>query len=489
MSSLQNDVMSITNLLTDDQSVDLQYSSRNLSTLLPLPFQGASVTFDLLSLDREWTEWNNAWLALPITITPQANAFSPSPVVAFKASILSMIRGFEVKTSGGQTVCSETNGATTFASHLRMMLQNNNDWSLGTAPSLMYSKDRAPPGVPSGLFSKGNIQNPKTAKYTAAPDDTTNADNPVCNLGFMERNAALLDSTFGLDGSYVADKKAGFNTTLNIPLRYISDFFASLDFPIINSRFQITFHLNTTNAASSYSPMCMGTTLAGSKETGAAPVINITAGSQPLLYYYKVSFATLQAELVAKRLLTNFRKTIVYTQTDIDYTQTNVASTSLFQRTVATAVNAPKRVWILSYPTGVVNSVDWPSPLVTGATTGLTNVNVTVNGTKYLSNNLNSLSEQYAALCSAMAPNGMNGEANQMISFGDFCKTYRLICLDISRSGNRQFDPNAPVNLLVEAAPSTNTAADIIYLVEREMKVHLTFGATPVVVEIGPNST
>ena len=245
MSSLQNDVMSITNLLTDDHSVDLEYSSRDLASLLPLPFQGASVSFDFQSINRQWTEWNNAWLALSIEVKPQANVFSPSEVLAFKASILSMIRGCEVKTSSGQTVFSETNGATTFAAHLRMMLENNNDWSLGTAPALMFAKNRAPLGVPSGLYNKANIQNPKTAKYTAAVDDTANSDNPVCNLGFLERNVALLDSTFNLDGTYVADKKAGFTTTLNIPLRYISDFFSSLDFPIINTRFQITFHLNT----------------------------------------------------------------------------------------------------------------------------------------------------------------------------------------------------------------------------------------------------
>ena len=172
----------------------------------------------------------------------------------------------------------------------------------------------------------------------------------------------------------------------------------------------------------------MGTTLAGSVETGTAPVITITPGMQPLLYYYRVSFPTLQAEMVAKKSLAGgFKKTIYFTQTDIDYTQTNVASTSQFQRTVATAVNASKRVWVLSYPTGVVNGVTWPSPLVTGADTGLNNVNISINGIKYLSNSLNSLSEQYAALCSAMAPNGMNGEANRMISFADFCKTYRLM--------------------------------------------------------------
>jgi len=58
MSSLQNDVMSITNLLTDDHSVDLEYSSRDLASLLPLPFQGASVSFDFQSIDRQWTILN-----------------------------------------------------------------------------------------------------------------------------------------------------------------------------------------------------------------------------------------------------------------------------------------------------------------------------------------------------------------------------------------------------------------------------------------------
>jgi hypothetical protein len=201
-----------------------------------------------------------------------------------------------------------------------------------------------------------------------------------------------------------------------------------------------------------------------------------------------VRFPSPQAELVATKSLAGIKKTIVFTQTDIVSSFTNIASTSSFQHSVATAVNAPKRVWAMVYPTGSVNAANWPNPLVTGCENSLTSVNVQINRTRYLSNDLNTLPEQYAALCSAMSPAGMNGEGNKMITYSDFCKTYRLLCLDISRSGNKMLDPNQPVSILVTGNPTTAVASDIVYLIEKEMRVVLQFGAGPIQIEVGPNS-
>jgi len=140
-------------------------------------------------------------------------AFSDNPLLALKASILSYFRGIQISTAGGKPILNETQGLE-FTNHLAMMLENSNDWAVSNGSQLYWAKDRALDQVFSGLITKAAIANPKTAMYTGAVSATANSLNDKYNVGFVERNRALLDSAISDDGTYVADKSAGFNITV-----------------------------------------------------------------------------------------------------------------------------------------------------------------------------------------------------------------------------------------------------------------------------------
>lgn len=160
----------------------------------------------------------------------------------------------------------------------------------------------------------------------------------------------------------------------------------------------------------------------------------------------------------------------------------NIASTSKFEHQVSNGVTNPKRLWILTPPTGVVDGTTWPSPIVTGPY-GLTNLNVKVNSIRQYNSDISSVYELWAELKKAMSPSISGLDTSSQLTFSDFVKTHRIHCLDISRYSHRvNGDPNHPVNISVSANPTSATAVDIIYLIEREIECVIHFGPSEVLV-------
>ncbi len=139
-------------------------------------------------------------------------------------------------------------------------------------------------------------------------------------------------------------------------------------------------------------------------------------------------------------------------------------------------MNNPTRLWILAPPNGVVNSSSWPSPIVTGSANGLSNVQIKINNEPYLANTLNSLQEQYMEFKNACGVLGLDSDSGGVISFTDWLKTYRIVCVDLSRYRNKMGDPNAPVSIVVSANLLTTVASDLIYIVEKKRVCTISFG-------------
>lgn len=469
------DALSIQNLLLEQPSVDLSYSDYNLESLSAIPNGYASnVEFDLLPLTSKFCDFSRAYLSLPLTHAPVGGVFSLVPVMGYKGSILSLFRGLEIQTGAGVSLISETDRQH-FVSHLDLMLTKNQDWFVTNGADLLYGKDRAQADVISQLTTAGNIANPRTSKYTANPTAIANSQSGLYNVGFKERQRALMEHAIQADNSYVADQSAGMSYVAHIPLRYIHSFFDALDFPIINTRFRWTFHLNIAGSGSNYKPMCLGTKEDGNFQTATSVSTVITPNGTPRIYYHAVKFSAKQNEAISKQLASGFQKKLKYTLYDYNYQHTNVASTANFQFQISPNVSNPKKVFVMCFPTGVVNGETWVSPTTTGAY-GLTNIQLMVNGTNYFTGtSFSTLPEQWLALKEAMNV-GVEADAVGNISYLDFVKTNRILALDLSRFKERVVDPFLPVSLQITASPQSATAIDIVYLVEREKEITLTFG-------------
>jgi len=148
-------------------------------------------------------------------------------------------------------------------------------------------------------------------------------------------------------------------------------------------------------------------------------------------------------------------------------------------------VKNPKKLLILTPPTGVVDGTTWPSPIMTGPYS-LTNLNVKVNGTRQYNSDLSSLYELWEELKKSMPPSISGMSTSSQLTFSDFVKTHRIHYLDISRYSHRvSGDPNALVSISVTANPTSATAVDIIYLIEREIECEIHFGHNEV--KVTPN--
>jgi len=122
-----SDSEAISSLLGGDRS-DSSFAVSDKQTIPDL--NGGSYTdrikFSTDSVKSSWTIYDMLELTLFIK---GAAAFSASPLIALKGSILSLFRGVQIRTGGGSTILNETEGLE-FTNHLAMMLENSNDWAV-----------------------------------------------------------------------------------------------------------------------------------------------------------------------------------------------------------------------------------------------------------------------------------------------------------------------------------------------------------------------
>ena len=448
-----------------------------------------------------WTDFSEAYLYLPLTITTSAGNFAPLPTipaVAFKSSALSALHGVVVKTATGQPLLDER-GTLAFSSHLRACFEKDQDWLELVAPEIHYARDRPEVGC-VGMNNQYRIPNPSVSKYTAAVavgliGDDGNKINPLYNAGFDRRRQHLARSATSDLGVVPAMNVATIACNLRIPLKCIHDYFRqAFAFPYIGTRLMFEFYLqNSVN--SSFCPITIGSAVAPAdavtppvQSTGGTPTIAITPGAQPRLYYHAVQFKAEQNALVAQKLAKGFSKRAIFKShemyKDIS-TQQNVASGSQFQYQITTSAVAAKRLWVLMYPAGVISGSTWPSTLVTGPY-GMTNVQLTLNGKTQFNNPLQTTDEQYQMLKQAMRIGSDSGDPEALLPYEDFRIFSRVMCFDISRAHSLAADPNAPLAITISATTSTPGNADIVYLIESQRELQMDFSAQEVRAVVGP---
>jgi len=463
-----DDLKSISNLMHERRDVDLKYTQSNLEYIQDSNgnsySQSQPLIFDTLSCSGKWVDMHQGFLRIPLTIA-SAGPFSADSYLACKQSLLSLVEGIQIKSGNGQTLVDER-GSMYFSRNLDLLLNHDDDWEKSRGSELHFAVDRVKDSVQNGLVSSATIINPKGAKFTTAVSGTANSDSTVYNDGFAKRWSHLMNQR---------DSGATVNTmnvTVTIPLKYLHPFFAEggLDFPFINTRLQMYIYLNTTGA--SYSPLCLGTNAAGTVESAYTITHQINNPSR--IYYRNVLFSKDEASKVNSMLQAGIKKEVQWDSYDINRTYAAVSASSSFIHNVSPSTVNPKKIFLMMYPSSV-DSVNWPSPVVTGPF-GASNLNILVNNTRYFSSDLSNLEEQWDALRTLMPQD--SGESVGLLSFKDFKNTHRIHLLDISRSG-KMVDPNAPVSLVVVGtAPAT--PCDFVYLVQKRFKMSIDFSTSEV---------
>jgi hypothetical protein len=406
------------------------------------------------------------------------------PALAFKTSALSAITRVACRTAGGTTIFDEQNVGV-FSNALRLLMESDENWEAISAPEIHYSRDRPTDGE-FGMNTSATIVSPSLAKYTAAPGtvaagDAGNKDSPYYNQGFKKRNEYFRSACAG-DTGVPSAVVNDFQMNLRIPLSYLHDFFKQLKFPLLGVQLEFEFYLDSPTLI----PITVGSTVPGTALAGGNGVITInTAGLGARLYYESVFLKPSQNALASSRLVSGFSKLVKFkTYTLQQDTATNRPPDTAVSFTISSSAVQPKRVWVLTYPTGLVSGSTWPSVLITGAN-GLTNVQLSVNNRPQYNNYLSTPAEQYAEFLSS-ARLGGSSVPEALISYEDFRLRSRLMCLDLTRFSGSQADPNAPVVLSIVGKTLSAVATDTYYIIECEQQALFNFSTSGVSLLVAP---
>lgn len=441
------------------------------------------IAFDMLNRSDVWTDFSEAYLELPLTVTAQGGTFNANhgfPIVALKDSVLSLFHGVTV-TANGTPVVTEQDSLM-FSNHLRLALENDEDWLKACGPDLMFARDRPEEGV-AGLTSSAQIVNPSIAKYTAAPDvgdadDPGNHVSPAYNKGFHQRNRYLHEASLSRTG---ADQHTvnGFPFIARIPLKHIHDFFTKLGLTWgVGWKFQFFTNFGNTTT---FRPLAIGSSVAATPGPGNAPAfagtlsVGVTQGEEPRLHYSAIELTPEQMAAHVAAMAQGVVQPMVFKSYTLHRESSNIA----YNNNDKVAIKVPSRqidtraVYIMAYPNGQVDSASWPSVLVTGAN-GITNLGCKVNGTGYHNIRLETLPQQYEMLKGLMAGTPIRSES--LISYSDFVRTSRIMAFDLIRFRKVNKMPSAGIDIVVEGQVESQGAVQLVVLVENEVRADLVMG-------------
>lgn len=429
-------------------------------------YSSSSIFFDTAAGGSmsKWICWRDATLVIPINITSSGTAYDATRLLAFKSSILNLISGVQVSTSGGQTIVSDNN--VSIINGLRLLVEKELEWFTSEGARLMFAKDSI------------------TTPSSTAMGGTTPVNTTASNSGFLTRIQLLKQQAAGT---------TSWSCQLSLPLRYLHDFFDKLNFPMTNNRFQFSFSLNLSN--SSPLPPMVVDSVQVSAAAVPPPVITIGSASSNgvsltscRIYYNSVKFSPeLNQKLVAK-LNSGYSKKIFFRVTDsyLPGAGETAQTTGSINKLVSASTIHPLRLWLLCPPTTALSTQG--SDTVNGCFVfpgGFSNCNVLINNTQYYQNNLSTLEEQWQVLSEQFPGAGSSNKSGSLLSFSDFVNTYRLHCFDVSRAKDRLRSPNESVSIQVVGTRSNATSCDYYFLVERLQAVNFHFSSAETRMVVG----
>lgn len=468
----------------------LQLESINQLGATTIAGQQKNIMFSFQDVKDCFISFKDAWIEIPVTVTSFVDAttpannrpFSAAPLLAAKASLLSLLNSVRVTTVGNSSLL-DTEANLHLSANLRLLLENNPEFLQTVASQIQYSKDY-PHSTSVGMKGEASLTGARTDEFeekkqaavaavaipagggNTAPVpalDATPARTADYNAGFMERRSALL-----ADADSVATTNIKFRA--KIPLKYIHDFFAQLDFPIYYPNIKIDFYFNVKDMGS-YLPFSYGRKDAATYESDAANyTVTLTAGEEPKLYYHRVVLPPEMAAQVAKKFESGFSRTIRYRRYDVRDPET-VAAGAAFEKDISTDSVATRRVFGLLQPT-VSNSADgvkWPSPLLTVGS--LEDANVKIHKINQFDNNINGNAERWYHLKSEFPYMGVD---NGPLDYKEFTSRYNILCMNVTRRGELM---NKDSSTVIRPRCRPTAAGQIRWIIEEERICQVEFGA------------
>ena len=484
-SKLQDRIM-INNLLEDDdyhefRSSEFQYiqDSNNAS------YTAGNIVFRTSQLRSFWKSWYDAYLAIPISITG-GTLYTGGELLAYKQSFLSAIYGIHVKLNG-TTVMNDT--SIEFINNLRLLTGKSVEWALVNGPEIGFAKDET--NDISELMGSELLPVDPVTHWVAPTAGTaaskalvaTATKNPVYNKGFYYRasflqgnyayrsNSSVLLTAgtvangakinFVTSGAAVFAGKSDFGATpavssyslvLHLPLRLLHPFFESLNFPVINDDFEMTF-MTHNNSSQTFSAL--------QSPTGGS-VATMAIRSACRLYYRKVEFQPSDASRVNALMAKGYTKQIKYNVTDT-YTSLANQSEKVSLLVTASAVN-PKRLWVCLYTAGQLE-LDVASAAPMNCPIRPLTSNLRINNINLFQSPLETRKEHWEELKRQLKHIDDN---KSQLNYVDYLLNYQgLTVYDLERFADDRINVDTS-NEIVYNMTKLATSTDIVFVLERQ---------------------
>ena len=300
-------------------------------------------------------------------------------------------------------------------------------------------------------------------KRDEPPDDNANVANNTANLVYK------LKLISGTDDNNVN------NVKLVVPLKYVSNFFRSLEMPLVNCKIdlELTWHKD-----------CM----ISSANAAAGQVVSFMI-TNTKLYVPVVTLSTKDNTNLTKQLNEGFKRTIYWNQCvsklfpEIPHKKTGITRFAL-----EAAFQGVNRLFVLAFEDTRANeAADAPAPrnLVAKRVirnsyrkyfvprVDITSYNVLIDGRNFYDQPINDSIRKYDEIRKIATGKGGNYATGCLLDYDYFKKNYQLIAVDLSKQRELDADPRAIQQ--IEFIGMLKTRSNVFKILEKSKETILEF--------------
>jgi hypothetical protein len=497
--------------------------------------------FDTTPFKSNPTIMSESYVIIPTGVTCTtggSDTITAGTQLAVKNSILSMISGIAIQTTNGTMIQNTLDGSLPIINNLKLHLRDIN-FVRSTGESLAYfgpDKVTAISGQGTVIAATTDITrlqgtNPTVASRALNTGNNYNSDPYTClslanRISVMQTNARVSGS-----GPFV------WSYIAFIPLKFLSDFFEKLNFPIVNLAFQISLYFSNSNnnangnygytvastslgadlpttgiwpaTTSGTQPWAGSDAISGSgvgaltttaafnvQSAGNIPTITMTPGtatekqcslSQCRLMLKTVTLNGPDLQRWTQDMQSGIKKTITWTDTQLFTPSGTMAQTSSGQSiqinsAITQSIVRPLRVWAFALQQGCLQSPGTTFPACC-SDRYIYNTNIQVNGVNFYQAQLQSQMDHYRILRDQMPEDG------SLISYQDFVVGgLNFYCFDLSRAQALSKNDACSLYITTTIGQSANggpnntgdaTAivggTDLVFMIEKAMTTVLSF--------------
>ena len=304
---------------------------------------------------------------------------------------------------------------------------------------------------------------PYQFKRNEPPDDNANVGNATTSLVY---NSKLIKGT---------DDNNVNNVKLLVPLKYVSNFFRSLELPLVNCKIdlELTWHKD-----------CM----ISSANTAAGQVVSFMI-TNTKLYVPVVTLSTKDNTNLTKQLNEGFKRTIYWNQyVSKTFPETSHKRTGVTRFALDAAFQGVNRLFVLAFEDTCADEADdAPAPrnLVANRVirdsyrkyfvprVDITSYNVLIDGRNFYDQPINDSIRKYDEIRKIATGKGDNCATACLLDYCYFKKNYQLIAVDLSKQRELDADPRAIQQ--IEFIEMLKTRSNVFTILEKSKGTILEF--------------